>query len=127
MKHKKRKHDNPARLREALALVPNRPGTPWREILGTCCETLGTTPGDLRRYDSRPPTTDYRHIATVELYRAGYVTREVGAILYRDNSTVWASRKRYEELCEVDATFRALAQATSAAVQSLLIAEPVQI
>ena len=103
-----------------------RPLPAWK-ILAACCEILGTTPGDLRRYDSRPYVSDRRHIVAVELYRAGYVSREVGAILFRDGATIRTSMNQYLHFYRYDPAFRALAMAVDEAVQALLTSEPIEI
>lgn len=117
---KKRKHENPAAMKAALATIQDKPGAPWRPILTTCCEVMGITPGDLRRYNSSPYVSDRRHIAAVELYRAGYTSREVGAMLYRRDATVRTSMTQYLKFFRYDPVFQAMAMAVDAAVQALL-------
>lgn len=104
-----------ARLSSGLSRRP-----PSWDVIAVCAQVLGCGPYQITGRNRRPPMSEYRHIAAVQLLNSGYSTIQAGQALGgRDHSTIVYSRQKYEALYATAPAFRAKADAVDAACQAV--------
>lgn len=95
-------------------------------IILAAAQACGLAPADITGRSQRQAVSDARHIAAYLLRQAGYPLPAIGLALGRHHTTVMASLRQHQALCQHCQEFRGKAEAAQAAMGIINFQEPAE-